>query len=182
MNLERMLGGKLDGYVPVPKEGAPPETVKHTAGQLGTGETGGLPAAADAFGVEGTERAGAFEQRPQNRSVRHAISGSGGMDAQILRRASRCIRNNSKKCILMRRHCRRISKGQTVLARRPKTADLRDAAQAFLGHDVIFTQILSEISGYFARTGTRNTQNGGDIGGWQARIEYLKNEMRKMIF
>jgi len=74
-----------------------------------------------------------------------------------------------------------VAKGQAVLARiGQKRPDLRDAAQAFLGHDVVFTQLLSEIAGYFGEDqAPGNAQKSGTTADAQARIEFLKTEIRK---
>lgn len=185
MNLERLLGGKLEGYVQVPKEGAPQETVAAYHRAIGVPEKPeGYTLPQMPAGVEVDEgRAGAF------RTAAHQIGLSDKQfqalvewDAQLTAARQAEYQKQFQQVYPDDAALQAaVAKGQAVLARiGQKRPDLRDAAQAFLGHDVVFTQLLSEIAGYFGEDqAPGNAQKSGTTADAQARIEFLKTEIRK---
>ena len=185
MNLERMLGGKLEGYVQVPKEGAAPETVAAWRRAVG------IPEKPEAYtlpqmpaGVEVDEtRASGFRKTAHDLGLSDKqfqalvlwdAQATAARQAEYAKQFKTVYPDDAALQSAVQR-------GQTVLARVAlRRPDLRDAAQAFLGHDVVFTQLLSEIAGYFGEDqAPGNAQKSGTTADAQARIEFLKTEIRK---
>jgi len=185
MNLERMLGGKLEGYVQVPKEGAAPETVAAYHRAIGVPEKPeGYTLPQMPAGVEVDEgRAGAF------RTAAHQIGLSDKQfqalvewDAQLTAARQAEYQKQFQQVYPDDAALQAaVAKGQAVLARVAlRRPDLRDQAQQFLGHDLVFTQLMAELAGFFGEDQTPGSaQKAGTSADVQARIEFLKAEMRK---
>lgn len=186
MNLERMLGGKLDGYVQVPKEGAPPETVEAYRRAIGVPEKPEgytLPQMPQGVEVD-EERAGAF------RAAAHKIGLSDKKfqalvewDAQLTAARQAEYQKQFQQVYPDDAALQAaVQRGQAVLARVAlRRPDLRDQAQQFLGHDLVFTQLMAELSGMFGEDQAPGAaQKAGTSADVQARIEFLKAEVRKV--
>lgn len=185
MNLERMLGGKLEGYVQVPKEGAAPETVAAWRRAVG------IPEKPEAYtlpqmpaGVEVDEtRASGFRKTAHDLGLSDKqfqalvlwdAQATAARQAEYAKQFKTVYPDDAALQAAVQR-------GQTVLARVAlRRPDLRDQAQQFLGHDLVFTQLMAELAGFFGEDQTPGSaQKAGTSADVQARIEFLKAETRK---
>jgi hypothetical protein len=185
MSLERMLGGKLEGYVQVPGEGAAPETVAAWRRAVGIPEQpAGYAVPQMPAGVEvDAARVAEFQQ------TAHGLGLSSQQfqalmlwDAQATAARQAAYAQQIKAVYPDDAALQAaVAKGQAVLARVAlKRPELRDQAQNYIGHDLLFTQLLAEIAGQFGEDqAPGSAQKSGTSADAQARIEFLKAETRK---